>query len=104
MSDWQHIQQWLKNLGYEKYIPIFEKNGFDDWEIIEDLTLSDLIDDLNIPKGHSKKILKHKYNNKKLNSNNTSFTSYQPIQSTTKTKSDKSLFQSLMSMKSKQKA
>eukprot|EP01084_Bolivina_argentea_P083790 151687_1 len=62
-DEWQQITQWLTGLEYQQYIPVFEDNGYDDWEIIKDLTLDDLINE-NISKEHAKKILKHIPNNR----------------------------------------
>ncbi len=105
MEDWDNIQKWLKNLGsqYEQYIPIFEDNGFDEWEIINDLTLSEL-SSLNIKLGHAKKIHKHRYDNRKAVKETESPETYPVTPINIKKTSDATLFSKLMSKKNKNKS
>eukprot|EP01084_Bolivina_argentea_P136014 239574_1 len=71
-GEWQQIQHWLKEMGYENYIQTFEDNGYDDWEIINDASTQDFID-IGVKKGHAKKISKRKNINTTSNNNTTQY-------------------------------
>ena len=56
-TEWNEIVSWLQSLNYSHYAPLFKSGGYDLWEIIFDLTPSDLRE-IGIKPGHSNRIQK----------------------------------------------
>lgn len=56
-KEWNEIVAWLQSLNYAHYASLFKSGGYDLWEIIYDLTQSDLRE-IGIKPGHSNRIQK----------------------------------------------